>query len=226
MHLALLGVSKSVLSLWLNHVEIQSHIHEIERRIKTIKVPSEIHREPWGLGEVKHWKGKKIIICRVVSYICLYSIWMQSLDIILLLASVARHLGWRVFAAFCSFLRSTVVAATVSYFYTRYSKGWENAAALLLQVYSIIQYLMDLQAIKNNHIVLCRESLLHSECAYSIALGRCCQKFGPFVGPLNVSFWRDEWLPGWIIPWDKRTTETGLHIHIWNYNIHYNSTDY
>jgi len=34
-HLALLGVSKLILSLWMNEMEIQSHIIEIEKRIKT-----------------------------------------------------------------------------------------------------------------------------------------------------------------------------------------------
>ena len=57
MHLALLGVSKSVLNLWMNEPEIQSNLAEIERRIDSIEVPSEIHRQPRGLSELKHWKG-------------------------------------------------------------------------------------------------------------------------------------------------------------------------
>ena len=57
MHLALLGVSKLTLSLWVKETEIQSSIIEIEKRIKNIEVPSEL-REPRGLSDLKHWKGK------------------------------------------------------------------------------------------------------------------------------------------------------------------------
>jgi len=57
MHLALLGVSKTVLNLWISEPDIQSNMAEIERRITNIEVPSEINREPRGLSEMKHWKG-------------------------------------------------------------------------------------------------------------------------------------------------------------------------
>ena len=59
MHLALLGVSKLVLGLWLKQsTAMRANLNVIEERIKQIEVPTEICREPRGLSKVKHWKGK------------------------------------------------------------------------------------------------------------------------------------------------------------------------
>ena len=61
MHLALLGVSKLVLNLWLKEsVAMHANLSVIEKRIKQIEVPTEICREPRSLSEVKHWKGTSI----------------------------------------------------------------------------------------------------------------------------------------------------------------------
>ena len=68
MHLALLGVSKLILGLWLKQsTAMRANLNVIEKRIKQIEVPSEICREPRGLSEVKHWKGKHI---QVHQYLC------------------------------------------------------------------------------------------------------------------------------------------------------------
>ena len=61
MHLALLGVSKLVLGLWLKQsTAMRANLNVIEKRIKQIEVPTEISREPRGINEVKHWKGKQV----------------------------------------------------------------------------------------------------------------------------------------------------------------------
>ena len=58
MHLALLGVSKLVLGLWMSKSRaLHTNLHAIENRMRQIQVPTEISREPRGLSELKHWKG-------------------------------------------------------------------------------------------------------------------------------------------------------------------------
>lgn len=77
MHLALLGVSKLMLSLWVNEMGLQRHITEIDKRINTIEVPSEI-REPRGLSDLKHWKGKMILQCMGIKFTCIH-VYMYSI---------------------------------------------------------------------------------------------------------------------------------------------------
>ena len=61
MHLALLGVSKLALSLWMKvSAAMRANLSVIEEIIKHIEVPTEICREPRGISEVKHWKGKQL----------------------------------------------------------------------------------------------------------------------------------------------------------------------
>lgn len=80
MHLALLGVSKLVLGLWLK-LSTAMHANQvlIEERIKQIEVPSEICREPRGINEIKHWKGKQVhqYLSKVI-YTWLYSYYIAS----------------------------------------------------------------------------------------------------------------------------------------------------
>lgn len=64
MHLALLGVSKSMLSMWMSEAWVHGNFHDlhvnmsvVEERIGQIEVPSEVHRKPRGISEIKHWKG-------------------------------------------------------------------------------------------------------------------------------------------------------------------------
>lgn len=64
MHGTLLGVSKLLINLWITPSKCRGTDHDlhsvvelIDDRIKQIKIPSEIHRLPRGIKEVKHWKG-------------------------------------------------------------------------------------------------------------------------------------------------------------------------
>lgn len=64
MHLALLGVSKLVLTMWMSDARSHgsfSNLHVnmsvVEERIKQIEVPSEITCKPRGISKLKHWKG-------------------------------------------------------------------------------------------------------------------------------------------------------------------------
>jgi len=84
----------------------QSNMAEIERRFKNIEVPSEIHREPRGLNEMKHWKGTwftYICVHDFNVYFC-FSIGIQNMDIVLFFTRNAWHLGRRILAAFCEAL--------------------------------------------------------------------------------------------------------------------------
>ena len=62
MHCTLIGVSKLLLSLWMEKCrgsphDIRKEIDTIDSRIAQAQVPSEIRRKPRGVSEVKHWKG-------------------------------------------------------------------------------------------------------------------------------------------------------------------------
>ena len=64
MHLALLGVSKLVLTMWMSDARSHgsfSNLHDnvsvVEERIRQIEVPSEMRRKPRRITELKHWKG-------------------------------------------------------------------------------------------------------------------------------------------------------------------------
>ena len=64
MHCVLLGVSKLLLSLWLepsrcrgtSH-DLHSQLNLLDDRFSRLHVPSMIRRKPRGLNDLKHWKG-------------------------------------------------------------------------------------------------------------------------------------------------------------------------
>ena len=71
--MALLGVSKLVLGLWMSESRaVRANLHVIENRMKQIQVPTEISREPRGLSELKHWKGRVAFVTHNNIYICMY----------------------------------------------------------------------------------------------------------------------------------------------------------
>lgn len=64
MHCVLLGVTKLLLSLWLEPSRSRGTSHclngstaILNDRMKSVRVPSMIRRKPRGLNELKHWKG-------------------------------------------------------------------------------------------------------------------------------------------------------------------------
>ena len=65
MHCTLLGVAKTLLSIWsttskcrgTNH-DIRNFVPIIDGLLQQVKVPSEIRRTPRGISDQKHWKGK------------------------------------------------------------------------------------------------------------------------------------------------------------------------
>ena len=72
MHCALLGVSKLLLSLWMDAARCSGTSHDLradisllDERISKIEVPSEIRRKPRGISDMKHWKGTRACTCIV-----------------------------------------------------------------------------------------------------------------------------------------------------------------
>ena len=118
MHLALLGVSKLVLSLWLKEsAAMHANRNVIEERIKHIEVPTEICREPRGISEVKHWKGKKVHenLCESIPvFTFYYSFRIQGMDFVLCSASASWDFGSQLFPTFCFVFRGTVVIAAIN----------------------------------------------------------------------------------------------------------------
>lgn len=65
MHCVLFGVSKLLLSLWIDTSRsvgtshnLHNDINLLNARLSRIHVPSVIRRKPRGLNDLKHWKGK------------------------------------------------------------------------------------------------------------------------------------------------------------------------
>lgn len=80
MHCVLLGVTKLLLSLWLEPSRSRGTFHclngsvnILNNRLKLVRVPSLIHRKPRGLNDLKHWKGEAIIIiCNIRLFIFMF----------------------------------------------------------------------------------------------------------------------------------------------------------
>ena len=75
MHCALLGVSKMLLHLWTDTSRCRGTLHNLhadvallDRRIKDIEVPSEIHRKPRGISDLKQWKGMSTVSAVLTSH--------------------------------------------------------------------------------------------------------------------------------------------------------------
>lgn len=64
MHSTLIGVTKHLISLWIERChgsafDIHTERAVLDDRIDTDQVPSEIRRKPCKISDVKHWKGTK-----------------------------------------------------------------------------------------------------------------------------------------------------------------------
>lgn len=75
MHAVLLGIVRKLISLWFDQRNfkqnwyIRKHIEEINKRIQTMNLPSEIQRRPRSLNERNNWKANELR-----SWLLIYSV--------------------------------------------------------------------------------------------------------------------------------------------------------